>query len=503
MPDNIKRYKLLISCPGDVQKEIKLIEKCVKRFNDTFEDCESISIKPIHWTKDSYPESGAKPQEILNDQIVNECDATVAIFRTRFGTPTDKYGSGTEEEIEITLQAHKQVFLYILDYSPSDDQQEDYKKIQDFVARFADRGYYKKYKTYEEFEKTFFENLKRYFSTKQKVEQILCAKPQLLLRGIVGDRITEKARLEPVVFFASLDRCDIETKIQDRFSQIKNYKIKLSQTIQESDSLFLTNRNPSRKVVFGKEEKTIITQYVMEVLKDTLDENFFDVGNLCERKKLISIPGDNPYELIGSPEEKEKRRLLYDMYNLICEKNNLKVISEFYKSHPGIRLAVENIGTSYDEEIYITLKFPKGAIVSLKQLPILTDSLLEYINEYIKVFFGIPKTPHYEEYPIQCNLGISLGDPNSHEELLRVYKSELNNLFVYDFFQEEDNDIIQIDYKSINQHIAVAFPSILFLSRTIDSIEYTIRSKHNPDIVEGTLAIEIDESLKTKENQNL
>ena len=40
---------------------------------------------------------GGKPQALLNEQFVNKCDAAVAIFWTRFGSPTDEYGSGTEE----------------------------------------------------------------------------------------------------------------------------------------------------------------------------------------------------------------------------------------------------------------------------------------------------------------------------------------------------------------------------------------------------------------------
>ena len=35
---------------------------------------------------------------------MRDCDAAVAIFWTKFGTPTDKYGSGTEEEIEEMLR---------------------------------------------------------------------------------------------------------------------------------------------------------------------------------------------------------------------------------------------------------------------------------------------------------------------------------------------------------------------------------------------------------------
>lgn len=66
-------------------------------------------IQTRYWKTSSYSQSGKKPQELLNEQFVKNCDAAVAVFWTRFGTPTDQYGSGTEEEIEIMLNAGKQV----------------------------------------------------------------------------------------------------------------------------------------------------------------------------------------------------------------------------------------------------------------------------------------------------------------------------------------------------------------------------------------------------------
>lgn len=105
MPRNVVQYDLLISCPGDVSSEIGIIEKAVSQFNVQFSDTLGISIRTKHWQKDSYAQSGGKPQALLNEQFVNDCDAAVAILWTRFGTPTDEYGSGTEEEVEIMLSS--------------------------------------------------------------------------------------------------------------------------------------------------------------------------------------------------------------------------------------------------------------------------------------------------------------------------------------------------------------------------------------------------------------
>lgn len=96
-------YDLLISCPGDVDSVVKLVNSVVKKFNDTYSDVLAIRLNAKHWSNSSYNQSGGKAQELLNKQFIHDCDAAIAIFWTRFGAPTDRYGSGTEEEIEDNL----------------------------------------------------------------------------------------------------------------------------------------------------------------------------------------------------------------------------------------------------------------------------------------------------------------------------------------------------------------------------------------------------------------
>lgn len=132
MAQNVTLYNLLISCPGDIKEEVTLIESAVDEFNELYAETLGITIKTRHWSKSSYAQSGGKPQALLNEQFVNKCDAAVAIFWTRFGSPTDEYGSGTEEEIEIMLQSGKQVFMYFSDkpIPPSKINGDGYEKIQ-------------------------------------------------------------------------------------------------------------------------------------------------------------------------------------------------------------------------------------------------------------------------------------------------------------------------------------------------------------------------------------
>lgn len=134
MPKDVVQYDFLISCPGDITDEVRIIEDAVSQFNTQFSDALGISVRIKHWRKNSYAQYGGKPQALLNEQFVNDCDAAAAIFGTRFGTPTDEYDSGTEEEVEIMLSTDKQVFMYFSDkpLSPSQMNEESYKKVQAF-----------------------------------------------------------------------------------------------------------------------------------------------------------------------------------------------------------------------------------------------------------------------------------------------------------------------------------------------------------------------------------
>ena len=158
MPKNVVQYDLLISCPGDITTEISIIEDAISQFNTQFSDTLGISVRTKHWHKNSYAQSGGKPQALLNEQFVNDCDAAVAILWTRFGTPTDEYGSGTEEEVEIMLSSGKQVFMYFSDkpLSPSQMNEESYKKVQAFRDKYKDRGIYFTYSSDEEFKTMIF-----------------------------------------------------------------------------------------------------------------------------------------------------------------------------------------------------------------------------------------------------------------------------------------------------------------------------------------------------------
>lgn len=80
MGKSIKQYDLLISCPGDATGVVDIIKKVVDEFNQHFTDALGIGIRCRYWKDSAYAESGGKPQDLLNEQIVKPSDLAVLCF---------------------------------------------------------------------------------------------------------------------------------------------------------------------------------------------------------------------------------------------------------------------------------------------------------------------------------------------------------------------------------------------------------------------------------------
>lgn len=306
----ITAYDLLISCPGDVDKYVNIVKECIDKYNRLLGRINNAEIVGRHWSTDSYSQSGDKPQELLNKQFVRDCDAAVAIFWTKFGTPTDKYGSGTEEEIEEMLSAGKQVFMYFVDepVSPSELNSEQYKKIQEFREKYKGRGIYFVVDSEEELEKRFTNDLTMYFLP-------------LMVGTKNSNSVVEKRPMLDIIDYQTGTNC--VSVVSSAFCEskfIKEQEFKILSVIEELSNNLLSERTFVEKKEDEEEEdsqrvaianfiksKTIdseITSSEKETIlkfaekhKVDLPEGFWNVGNLTKTQALLSpmLGGGGPH----------------------------------------------------------------------------------------------------------------------------------------------------------------------------------------------------------------
>lgn len=136
----VKEYKVFIASPDDVISERDIIEKEINKIS-----IPKVRLKVIRWENDLPSTSGTKPQDLINNFLLDECDLLVGLFWTKFGKKTKNADSGTVEEIEKFILNRKPVILYFFDkpVNPLSINSEDIEKIKQFREKYKDNGIYK------------------------------------------------------------------------------------------------------------------------------------------------------------------------------------------------------------------------------------------------------------------------------------------------------------------------------------------------------------------------
>lgn len=493
MPQNVTLYTLLISCPGDVKDEVKLILEAVDEFNDMFSEALGITIQAKHWSKNSYPQSGGKPQSLLNNQIVKKCDAAVAIFWTRFGSPTDEYGSGTEEEIELMLNSNKQVFMYFSDkpLQPSQYDEEGYKKVKAFREKYADKGIYHTYKSDETFKKNFFAHLTQHFMSKKKLTETKIEKmPMLTLRGIDEKfNLQDKAVIQPFTLNDERSIERFEKEILRLFNQISSIHL-VTEPIDEKTQM----RFMFQPVVLTTQEEAVFKR-IANKLKFDLPTDFFCLGNLRREsipKGLLPAVYKNCY---GSDEERAKFILLSRLKDVILLYEDWELIERKFADYKCVNLAISNMGTDVDEDITVSITIPKKSLLVLNDFPKFNNDEKGYLLNECNMYklFGIDSTDEYEDY---------YSSTESHSNIVRTFKmygqiadytkeydETLADVFCYSVYSKGENYVVKLNIDYLKHHTAVAFPTVIMLKDTIEEIPYKITSKNSPDIFNGNLKL--------------
>lgn len=155
MKRGFTHYYYLISCPSDVQEELEIVLNVIDEINMTVGEDNRINIKCLYWKNNARPDSGDNGQNIINKQLLNRADGVIALFWTKFGTPTAEYGSGTEEEIEKSILQGKNVMLYFSNkpINPDRIDYQQYIRVIEFKKRYS--GLFSEYDSLDDFRKKF------------------------------------------------------------------------------------------------------------------------------------------------------------------------------------------------------------------------------------------------------------------------------------------------------------------------------------------------------------
>lgn len=105
-------YRCILISPSDVQAEREAVSEVVQNWNAQVGRALGARIELERWESHATPDLAAPPQEVLNRQLLPECDFAIALFWSRLGTPTQHYRSGSDEEIRKLLEAGVRVLVH-------------------------------------------------------------------------------------------------------------------------------------------------------------------------------------------------------------------------------------------------------------------------------------------------------------------------------------------------------------------------------------------------------
>jgi len=161
MPEQVQLFRLFVGAPSDVDEPLDIIRGQIEQWNRDHGPLTRARVEFTNWRTHSHPAAGARPQSLVNKQVVDHCDILVAVFWLRFGTPTGAAESGTEEEIRRCIKKGKTVMVYFAQL-PTPRQRKDrdeFARIEKIKKKIGSRALYHIYTDLSGFEEAFRQHL--------------------------------------------------------------------------------------------------------------------------------------------------------------------------------------------------------------------------------------------------------------------------------------------------------------------------------------------------------
>ncbi len=161
MAEETKIIRIFISSPSDVSEDREAAQRVINELNRTFCEHQGLILFPLTWEHNTYPAVGDYSQDVINQQI-GDYDIFVGIMANRFGSPTQKAESGTEEEFNIAYEnrrnRHIMFFFNNKPVNPYSLDLEQLAKVKSFKEKLSKQGVlYREFSA--DFERVFRESL--------------------------------------------------------------------------------------------------------------------------------------------------------------------------------------------------------------------------------------------------------------------------------------------------------------------------------------------------------
>lgn len=534
MPVVLQSYAVLLSRPGDANLYAEIASETIEEINRQHSRSTGIHFHPLDWAKDSYADSGAEPQQLLNRQIVNKADIVLAIFKERMGTPTQRFDSGTEEEIMLALEAGKPVHAYFWqppkEFIPADSVQ--YERLESFKSRISVSLIYATFSDEQELrEKVTHDFTKRMFELEDDKP---VRKPTLDLTTIGLDgKPTHQPAPQPTTLNSRYNSSALVNSVRAAFEKVSVIELSKPQPQEtphaESDSPLSSTVAKIRvqmptyryseallgsiEVVKVNESDRALVISVLEEIGIDVPQDLFYVGELRRNKLLTSSfpPGD---DLQGTETEKAKYRALLELVSRCKSHVEYGQYLRSMESFVGLPLLIENNGSAPATHVVAEVFVPKSLFIPVTDIPMPVNDFIgrdlddaDMIAAFAKLPFEISESYRYRSYEDSRVRTESVASiPPMHTRVSEAfpfygqpvldqddYRKEVEYIFEdFSFKTAPDEDIVAVStsFDRVQQNASYAFPVLLPLRSSVYSLRYRINADELDEPIEGKIEFE-------------
>jgi hypothetical protein len=173
-----KIYKCFIASPSDTNNERNICDKVFNEINKNLGEVYGFRIESLKWENDVRPTFGIDAQDVINKQIGNDYNFFVGIMYKKFGNPTTKAESGTEEEFNNAYERYSkkessvEIILYFNNESTNLNELDpvEFAKVKEFKKKVSSLGgLYCDYNGCDDFEDKIRNHFNKVFIEKYKI----------------------------------------------------------------------------------------------------------------------------------------------------------------------------------------------------------------------------------------------------------------------------------------------------------------------------------------------
>ena len=170
MPRYERAIVVFVASPSDLAQEREKLEEVIEQLNLTWSGQFSMRLNLVRWETHAVPGIGTDSQDVINNDIPDDIDIFIGMMWGKYGTPTGRAGSGTEEEFKNALARYRKnqksirIMFYFKDapLPPSQIDTDQLARVQEFKSELGPKGtLYWSFNTLDEFERHITIHLSR------------------------------------------------------------------------------------------------------------------------------------------------------------------------------------------------------------------------------------------------------------------------------------------------------------------------------------------------------